>query len=114
MIDGALLAREATSPVMDPNDDLRACRKCGGSDTVLDTSTHSLVLCICCRTCGYAGVLGGADPEGFSELANAVQTAVLVSEALQADGTTERAHEIRMLRAALKRITLALRQLRVS
>jgi hypothetical protein len=98
---------------MDPNDDLRACRKCGGSDTFLDTSTHSLVLCICCRTCGYAGVLGGADPARFSELANAVQTAVLVSEALQEDAATDRVHEIRKLRAALKRITLALRQLRV-
>jgi hypothetical protein len=67
---------------------------------------------MCCRTCGNTTVLGGVDQAAFSELANAVQSAVLASEELQAKTRPENISDIRSLQAALRRVTLALRRLR--
>lgn len=93
--------------------DLRACRNCGSWDTSADTSAHSLVLCICCRACGHTTVIDAADEEVLSELANAIQAAVLVSGELRSTATFERADDADKLHTALRRVVAALQRLRL-
>jgi hypothetical protein len=90
--------------------DIRRCRRCGSWDTAADTSTCSLILGICCRCCGHVTIIDAADPEKVSDLANAIQAALLEA----ADLTTETAvhrEEIRRLQGALRKAVIALRQL---
>jgi hypothetical protein len=91
-------------------EDIRRCRRCGSWETGADTSTRSLILGICCRRCGHVTIIDAADPERVSDLANAIQAALLEAADLTTETITQ-PEDIRRLQEALRRAVIALRRL---
>jgi hypothetical protein len=90
------------------NDESR-CPRCTGVARVLGVSA-SLLVYRRCRSCGHVATSEHADREAISDVANALQVAVLLTFELEASAF-EHLNQIGDLQVALRRATTALLRL---
>lgn len=95
---------------MSSKHDQRVCVKCGCDGVSVAGVSHSLLVYLRCDTCGYLATTEHSYREAVSDLANALQAAVLISVELEAKAF-DHFDVVGSLQDALREAVTALRKL---
>jgi hypothetical protein len=89
------------------------CTKCGGADLQVIGLSRALVMYLQCDGCGHVSAAEHSDREAVSDLANALQSAVLLSEDVAAAVRASKpVSDVGRLQHSLQQAVAALQRLR--